>query len=532
MLKYLLTIFFFIAAFIRPTAAVSYWAATNGTITGPGTSPAGPYLNMSNALYGSWSGGSLAPGDIMHFKGGTYVGFSKCDVHCNGSVGGGYITFKSATNEWAKLDAEIEPFQIPGFLIYRDLEIYNSDTARVSAQSGTFFPSDIQRHTGFNNFSPDVKLINCIIHDITRLGCYFSQLTTNFVAYGNLIYNVGWVSVDNSGEHGFYGQSAASALLKHNIIFNTTGNGFQLYASAVDPTENLVGITLDGNVEWGASALSTTRVNRDFLLGNDASSGFTDNILLKNNMFYYSHAPWTFPTSQLGRTHTNGTLTAYSNYWALGIVLNEWTNLIGHDNIFATTTNATSPKNYVVSFQHTNHVGTWAWDTNTYYTLPGGAAFATNATDQTFAQWKPATGLDSVSTFATTALPDRVVVLTNDYQSGRANVIIYNWTHANNVSVDFSLLGLTNGSGYEVHNAANYFAPVCLNGNWTSGSVSFPMTNLTVAQATGLPTLPPPTGPEFGVFIVLPLAPFVALPPATPQVPRAAIASRRFGAPQ
>lgn len=477
--------------------AASYWAATNGTITGPGTSPNGPYLLASNLFYGSWSGGSLGPDDIGLFKGGTYVGFSKIDVHCNGTAGHP-ITFKSATNEWAKLDVQITAFQLPGFLVYRDLEIYNSDTSRVSSQTGMgLFPTDINRNTGFECYAPNVQLINCVIHDITRLGCYFSELTTNFLCYGNVIYNCGWISPDNSGEHAFYGQSQDSATMRHNISFNTSGNGYQLYGSV---SHVLNGFVIDGNVQWGAAAISNIRTNRNMILGMDASGYWVTNCLLANNCFYYAYNQFEFLNLQIGRQNTNENLIATNNYFAIGLEVDNWKNLLFTNNTVAMLTNY-----YIIDWEDSfTGPGSYTWDLNNYSEVVSGVHFNTNSAPKTYAQWKTTTGFDANSTYAVNSLTNYTRVFTNTYQQCRANIVVYNWGLSNNVSVDVSGF-LTNGCPFELRAAQNYFGPPCLSGFYNgSGLLSVPMTNIGLALPTGVPVTPNSTFPQFGAFVLLP----------------------------
>ena len=103
----------------------------------------------------------------------------------------------------------------------------------------------------------------------------------------------------------------------------------------------------------------------------------------------------------------------------------------------------------------------------------------------------------------TTGAPtvNKVFVRANKYEAGRANVTVYDWTHASTVSVDLSSV-LQVGANYEVRDAQNFWGAPVLSGTYQGGSVNLPMTGLAPAAPVGM-AAPAPTGPEFNVFVVL-----------------------------
>ena len=96
----------------------------------------------------------------------------------------------------------------------------------------------------------------------------------------------------------------------------------------------------------------------------------------------------------------------------------------------------------------------------------------------------------------------KVFVRPNAYEAGRANITIYNWDLNSTVSVDVSAI-LSSGQGYEVRNAADFFGAAVLTGTYDGNPLVLPMTGLSVATPVGV-LAPPPTGPDFNVFILLP----------------------------
>ena len=105
----------------------------------------------------------------------------------------------------------------------------------------------------------------------------------------------------------------------------------------------------------------------------------------------------------------------------------------------------------------------------------------------------------------------RIVIRPNQYEAGRAHVTVYNWDLMSTVSVDLTGI-LAVGTAFEVHNAADFFGAPVLVGTYAGGSITLPMTGLSVAAPVGL-TAPPATGPELNVFVVLPV---LGAPPPTP----------------
>ena len=95
----------------------------------------------------------------------------------------------------------------------------------------------------------------------------------------------------------------------------------------------------------------------------------------------------------------------------------------------------------------------------------------------------------------------KVVVEPNQYEAGRANVIVYNWGGQGAVSVDLSKV-LRSGDSYEVRNAANFYAAPVASGTYNGGSVSIPITSVAPARSiSGQSTSS--TGTEFNAYVVL-----------------------------
>jgi len=474
-----------------PLRANDFFVAPNGTPFGPGTLSA-PY-DLVTALSGQIS----QPGDTFWLRGGVYsLG------HLNTSIQGAAgqpITFRQVTGERARIDGSITLFNSSGYLVFRDFELYSSNTNRVSSQAGVGFNvTDIIILPGFACYAPNVTFVNLVVHDQTRHGIYMAQNATNTLVSGCILFNNGWVSPDNAEGHGLYVQGDnGMRTIADNIVFNNSGASMHCYEN--DSGQCLMGINLLGNVAFGAGAIQTVRGYRDWIIGVDFPAQWADDIVLRNNMGYLTPRVAVQPEVQIGRDSTNGSVVLADNYMPLPLVMNNWSHATITGNLFVTTST-----NYIVTLNQTLTSLQAAWDNNTYVGLSMTNAFQLNLDPCSSSWWQAATGFDTDSTFANGELiGTRVFLRTNLFEAGRANIVVYNWDKLDNVAVDVSSV-LPVGSGFEVRNAQDFFAAPVLSGVYGGRSLELPMTNLTVAVPNGPLATPPPTGPTFNVFVLLP----------------------------
>src|SRR6185312_5302759 len=228
----------------------------------------------------------------------------------------------------------------------------------------------------------------------------------------------------------------------------------------------------------------------------------TDNLSYRTAGHRFASA---FVGDEFGPMNPSGVCTG--NYWVGQTIVSHWTQITFQGNtcllgdasqaglLFFDTVSLTFPSG--------------PWDNNTYIQA-GSPVFTfeeSNGTTghgyATFADWQAASGLDVHSTF-TTAPPtaNMVVVQPSAYETGRANVIVYNWAAAPSVLVDLSDV-LQVGAAYTIQDAQNFYGPAVASGTYAGGSVSIPI------AATALPTavghsagVPISTGTEFAAFVV------------------------------
>ncbi len=472
--------------------ANDYFVATNGTPFGPGALSS-PY-DLATALSGLVS----QPGDTFWLREGDYQ-LGHFDTTIQGAPGSP-VTFREVSGEHAQIDGSISVFSSDGYVVFRDFELYSSDAHRASSQTNVGFNvTDISIIPGLACYAPNLSLINLVIHDQTRHGVYTDHLATNVLVYGCVIFNNGWYSPDNAEGHGIYAQgSVGTRTLADNIVFNNSGANLHVYENT--PGGWLVGATLAGNVAFNAGAIQNVRSYRDWIVGVDLPALYADRIVLNDNMGFRVPTLDTQPEAQIGRDAINGSVVLTDNYLPLGLLMNNWSNATVTGNLFGPRLR----DSYVVGLDQTLTLLNANWDNNTYVWPLTGNEFLLDFTSYSYSAWQFVTGYDLDSTVVVGDLQGtRVFIRTNLYEQGRANIIVYNWDNLDNVAVDMSSL-LPVGSVFEVRNAQDFHAPPVLSGVFDGLPLVLPMTNLTVAVPNGPMVTPPPTGPTFNIFVLLP----------------------------
>ncbi len=248
--------------------------------------------------------------------------------------------------------------------------------------------------------------------------------------------------------------------ISDNIVFNQYGSGMQIYGSSAAYLDN---IQVTGNTIFSSGWPSAYGCDRNFLFGGGR---IATNGTMVSNYFYY-------PDSQ-GACTSGGSNVGYEAGVSNFTVQNNWfANGDGGiaSYFFGTFTGFTMTGNHFLQ-PISGAITPASYPTNTYHgtTKPTG----------TFVYVRP-----------------------NAYEPGRANITVFNWDKKSTVAVDVSA-AMAVGQAYEVRNAQDFFGAPVLQGTYAGGSITLPMTGLTVAAPIG-GTAPPPTGPEFNAFVLLPL---------------------------
>ncbi len=445
--------------------AADFYVATNGTSsTAAGTGTLGNPWSLATAFSAP---AAVHPGDSVWLRGGTYRGRFRSLLTGSPLAS---IRVRPYPGERALLDGGPGPIQptltISGqYTWYQGLEIFSSDPDRRSSQNGSA-PSDLNRGScvGIAQDAPHVgiKLINMILHDGTDgIGSFESHQDAEI--YGNLIFNNGWDgATDRSHGNGIYAQNiTGNKRIADNLVFDNYAEGFQIYGSAVAFLDN---IEVTGNAIFSNGSPSVFGCSRNLLFGGDT---------IANNGQILSNIVYLAPSG--GSCTVGGSNVGYNAGANSFMILNNWFS--NGDGGFAayfigSITNLTMTGNDFVR-DISGVVNPASFPANTYHhgARPTGT---------------------------------KVFVRSNAYEPGRANIVVFNWGLLPKVNVDVSAV-LVAGSLFEVRNAQNFFGPPVLSGVYSGGTLSLPMSGLSVAGPIGGRT-PPPTGPEFNAFVLLSIA--------------------------
>ena len=393
---------------------------------------------------------AVHPGDTIWLRGGTYTG--RFTSYLNGTSAQPIIV-RQYTGERATIDGGTGGtsaiFTVYGsYTWFWGFEVTSSDPDRSTSTPGSS-PPDITRGDGFEINQtvthPGLKFINLIVHD-TRQGFSYWKEAQDAEIYGSLIYYNGWNAPDGGHGHGIYAQNqTGTKKITDNILFSGFSYGFHAYTEG----SHIDNLDLEGNTLFNAGNLDGT--NRNLLIGGIPGINAA-NPVVKNNYMYRQGGADGFNIG-LDGSCSNATVT--NNYVSNETTLN---------NCLPVTMTGNSFYGGIAGFSQSQY------PSNTYYSS------------------RP-TGV-------------KVFIRPNAYEAGRANVTVYNWANQSSVSVDLTGI-LAPGTGFEIRNAHDFFGAPVVTGTYSGGSVSIPMTGLSVAAPVGWGA-PNTTSPEFGAFVVLP----------------------------
>ena len=422
-------------------------------------------------LHAALQSSSVKPGDTVWIHGGTYSnpngGVFQFVWECtlNGSSGSPIIV-KAFPGEHPVLDGLSsrgdDILRISSnYIWYWGLEIMSSATNRLdptasdnegSYADGGYVGAGVGINVNQDKSLSGNKFINCVVHDCSG-GFASTGILDNTELYGCLFYNNGWYNSYYS--RGYHGHN----IYVHNVLGKTKSfydcidwGAFENNVQAWGSTDNgsvADNLVFDGFISflYGSNADGCT-----LLLGN---SNFA-NPTITNSMFYSRLG---HPNVQLGYDNGNGLNTCTG-----GNISNNYFGG-GEFKIPASFSGTTINNNY-------------AWNEAVVGNLPSGSG-------NTWTSTRPTS--------------NKVVVRQSQYDAGRANVVVYNWTGASSVSVDLSSV-YNNGDTYNIVDVQNPTLVVAT-GKYT-GPVSLPMNLTAVAQPVGNSGQSRThTPPEFGAFI-------------------------------
>lgn len=473
----------------------SFCVSPSGLSTGDGS--ANNPFSLANALANNTLTTSpnkaIQPGHTLWLRGGTYNGTFRSDLRGSTTSPITIRAYPSENPRIANTDTNSGAPAISvygSYVIYRDLEITRTSySPRVSAQN-TSWPTDLPSGTGISIMpgGNQNKLINLIIHDNGQ-GIGAMSGADNTEIYGNLIYFNGWNAPSSTHGHGAYLQNKSPSIqpVRDNVFIYNANHGSQFYGSSAAFLDNAL---FEGNIYANNGQLFPGIFNgRNMLIGGGAT---LNNAVARNNSLYRTRsADGTYPSSSdfyLGYTSpSNNSLIEY-NY------------IVGANQWDGTPSNLSIQNNTIVG----KALMLLAQTSSPDKTISGNKFFSKAYYVQ---QSYPApTNTYAVSydgsVYGITPTSTSIFVRPNQYETGRANIAVYNWPLNSTVPVNISNIGLNVGDTYELHNAFNYYDDV-VTGTYTGSPITINMAASahTVATPLGI-SAPTSTFPEFGAFII------------------------------
>ncbi|MDB6027986.1 MAG: hypothetical protein JWM68_4209 [Verrucomicrobiales bacterium] len=437
--------------------ATEFYVAPNGVPTNTGTISS-PW-DLQTALN---QPASVKPGDTIWLRNGIHRLANRITKFTSRLTGtsSAPITVRQYPGERATIDGNITQ-STGGWVNYWGFEIYNSNPNRYTDQTGPW-PTTWQ-FTYDGNFvelcvsgmdlrAPNVKLINMVVHDSIGGGFGINREALDTEMYGCISYYNGWQAPDRAHGHGLYAQNATpyTKNIKNNVFYGNLALNVQITGNG--PESIADNFNVEGNTMYMSGNVAITH-QQNLLLGPYQGTAKSPRII---GNFVYD-------------TRGSGADT-YIGY-AAGT-----TDAVVQDNYFGTSVQLASVNNNMTMANNLFAGGTILLDHAKY-------------PNNTYLSSKPTS--------------NKISVVPNQYEAGRANIVIYNWQQLSSVTVDVSKIGLNPGDQYELHNAQNFYGDVIV-GSYTGSPITIPMTGHTVAKPQGQNFATPPSNfPEFGTLVIM-----------------------------
>jgi hypothetical protein len=203
--------------------ATDYYAAPAGSASCDGSQscPWALQTALNKPLHG---------GDRLLLMGGLYYGAFTSTLNGTGKQ---IVIQPSDPSFLPRINGSLR-FESGGWVTVQGLELFSSNANR-----STSLPA-----CGISLYAGPVQVIHNVIHDCSGDGLEMWSGSPNSVAYGNLIYYVGYNGTDRGHGHGMYIQSNApdTKLIQDNIVLNTSGGACTLIPrAAISTTSPIAG---------------------------------------------------------------------------------------------------------------------------------------------------------------------------------------------------------------------------------------------------------------------------------------------------
>ena len=298
-------VLFFAAAFLSgPVMAATYYVATNGNDTWPGSSSQ-PWATLKKAA------DTVAAGDTVIVRDGTYAGWH---VYGNKGTSSNPITFKAENAGGVTLNAKASNASQNGII---ELEGGSESTTTEYWVVDGFVVNGNNKSL----MTVDARWVNhCTFRNLT---VYQSSSRGLYVSHGNYNLTENCVSHDN-GEHGSYCANAGTynTFVKNTCYSNTAegmqtngdlsmgGNGLGLYYVY---EKNVIYSNPDKGLNFDGCSHSTVKNNLVYnnmggiaLFQIDGAEGSSDDLIYNNTIITPSSGQWCIVIRSSDYTHSPG----------------------------------------------------------------------------------------------------------------------------------------------------------------------------------------------------------------------------------
>lgn len=420
--------------------------------TGAGAGSASNPMSLSSAI------NSAFPGDLYWLKGGTYNGLLSLFRH---GTSAHPIVFRAVPGDHVVIHGSVDILGAYNWIWGFDITDPGGTTAGDS---------------GVRLLAAGAHVINNVIHHhTTKNGIGAWQNGPGHVVYGNTVFANG---------HNIYMQNDFTAHGYKYIV----GNMLLDSANQCSGCFNVHGYTQNDMVT-GFFLQQNIISNGKFLLGGYNIPA--DREVVKKNYFYSArtHLGWRRPSqAKFRKNYMVRSLLVLQWFWGDGEVLynqtkpNEFTKnelYLPQDGIhhiyFVTSA-------YLAEGRCEGCPAIRASDTfnNNKYSTPFQATFFANNSNLgsvNMSEWRSATGqagnsFDVNSSEVPVPTTNKVVVVRNEYEAGRAHIAIFNWEAASDVTVNLSSF-VANGSSIKILDPLDAFGTPIYSGTY-NGPVTIP----------------------------------------------------------
>jgi hypothetical protein len=370
--------------------------------------------------------------------------------------------------------------------VFWGFEVTNSDPNRLTSSTGSS-----ERQNAVVSYASHTKYVNMVVHD-GGVAFYTDPSVQDVEIYGCIIYNNGWQGPDRGHGHALYLKSYTGPVVaRDNIMFTQYGYGVHGYTNA--GSGGLNNIRIEGNVAFNNGTVASNSTSPNVLMGGYEP---VQGARVVDNMTYFSSGAGG-TNVRLGYSGIESVdALVENNYFAGGTrVLDvlSWQSLTVRGNYLLGASQ-------MVGLSDASLAG-YQWSGNTYYRDPNATAWYGGSSGYSLSGWRAATGLGGSDLTAGTPTQPKIFIRPNQFESGRATVVVFNWSGQGAVLADISGL-LQVGERYEVRNVQDFFGSPILSQSYGGGAISLPMGGVNPPKPIGGSITPPKTGPYFDVFVV------------------------------